>query len=647
MTPVTIGDQKFIKDIDKGWIDAKTKQPADKGLIRLLDSLVINEPVLQKLRTKIDKTVEPVSIYGQKFVYDVNQGWVDEKTKVKAAESLQLVLNSVSPQTKPTVPNVSASLGIVGSAATQQTKQKKPSKTGGGTLLLNRNDKINKPIVAMINSLASIDGFLKQKLENQKIIDQNEKLAQRESLIEQVDTRPNVEVIEPDAKKVDGPSAGLLAVGGLLLLTLDPVQEALKDMFNGIAAMGRMVTGVVTTINDMFKFFVGGDKPTTDTAPAEAETAKKPAPTPVAPPTETPVPEQPTIEQTQPVADAQPVPQEQPATPVPQATPQQKPSFMSEVASGAIGGAAVGSFIPKVGAVAGAAIGGAYGAFKYFSGGSTPSSSSTPNATPAQPPKTDASPASSSTPTPTASKPVNTPSSVDATKAGATGEIPKNNIVALGNYLAAQGADKSKMEHHALSGRVGDHSTNSRHYRGQAIDVNFPGPNEGAILDRLEPQLRAAGYSTIWRKKGHKTHMHVSVGGPEGAGGKSYGDSSSPATESVAEGASNLVASGMEKVGELLGIIAGSIIKPGVPRDDIPSTISTAAKEMNADVAVSKTPKPTTKPAPPPSPPRINKKSEGATQNAASSADKDGVYYYLRRFGYQDLNVPEPKAALP
>ena len=84
MTPVTIGDQKFIKDFNKGWIDSKTKQPADKGLIRLLDSLVIDEPVLKKLRTKIDKRIEPISIAGQKFVFDVNQGWVDEKTKTSS-----------------------------------------------------------------------------------------------------------------------------------------------------------------------------------------------------------------------------------------------------------------------------------------------------------------------------------------------------------------------------------------------------------------------------------------------------------------------------------------------------------------------------------------------------------------------------------
>ena len=125
MTPVTIGDQKFIKDIDKGWIDSKTKQPADKGLIRLLDSLVVNEPALKRLRSKIDRTVEPVSFGGQKFVYDVNQGWIDEKTKIPVPPSLQRTLSNLVPRfgkNDSSDIDLTAGFGIVGSAGLQQTK---------------------------------------------------------------------------------------------------------------------------------------------------------------------------------------------------------------------------------------------------------------------------------------------------------------------------------------------------------------------------------------------------------------------------------------------------------------------------------------------------------------------------------------------
>ena len=121
---------------------------------------------------------------------------------------------------------ISKSFGIVGSAA-----------VAGSNLPIivvaaNNNEpvtpqemSINKPLVKMINALASIDGFIKQRLENQKIISANERLASRESQVEQQQNEPQIEVIQPDAERVSGSGLGALAVGGLLLLTLDPVQE--------------------------------------------------------------------------------------------------------------------------------------------------------------------------------------------------------------------------------------------------------------------------------------------------------------------------------------------------------------------------------------------------------------------------------------
>lgn len=602
MTPVTIGDQKFIKDFNKGWIDSKTKQPADKGLIRLLDSLVINEPVLKKLRVKIDTNVEPVLINGQKFVYDVNQGWIDQKTKTPVPPSFQITLNNAVG--KPTVPNVSASMGIAGEAGLQQTKTKvtpQVQKTGGGTLVYS-NVNINKPIVKMIGALASIDGFLKQRLDNQKNIAKNNLLSIREAQIENISQDAQTQGIKPDAKRISGSSAGLLGLGALALLTLDPVQEAIKSVVNGVVETGKLITGVVSTINKAFTFLLGSSA--TDPTATESQSengAKAAAPTPEAG-SSTPTP------------DAQPV------------TTEQKPSFFASVGAGAATGAVVGSIIPRVGMVAGAVVGGAIAAVKHVSSGgssSTNNSSSTSSSAPQATPQ----------PQSATSAPNATPQPQSATSA--PGQIPKNNIVALGNYLASIGADKSKMEHPALSGRVGDHSQNSRHYRGMAIDVNFPGPNEGAILDALEPQLRAAGYNTIWRKKGHHTHMHVSVGGPEGRGSSTTGDANS-----LMSVASDTVNMGMEKIGELFGILGSAIIKPGVPRGkvDYSEAIGAAAVQTNAELAISKTPK-----APPkisiPQAPNINRSNTGTTQNPATSTDKNSVYYYLRRFGYQDLNV--------
>lgn len=597
MTPVTIGDQKFVKDLNKGWIDAKTKQPADKGLIRLLDSLVIDEPLAKKLRIKIDRSVEPISLNDQKFVYDTNQGWIDEKSKIPVPPHMQTILNAAS---KPKVPDVSDSMGIVGKAA-QQTKAK--PRSGGGTLVNNRNTTINKPLVAMINQLASIDGFLKQRLDNQKIVAKNNLLAIRESQIEATDQAEQMQVIQPDAEKVGGSSAGLVALGGLALLTLDPVQEAIKDIAHGVVETGKFITAVVSTINKAFTFLFSG-KPPADAVPAgESGTT----PTPVAEPTQ----------------DAGSV---LPATTT-SVTPEQKPSFFSDVTAGAATGAVVGSIVPRVGMVAGAAIGGAYSAVTHFtSGGSTtPATSGGTTAPIAQATKTGGSSATSAG---------TSPAQVTQTDATAAGEIPKNNIVALGNYLASKGADKSKMEHMALSGRVGEHSQNSRHYRGAAIDVNFA-TDEAAKLDALAPQLKAAGYNVIWRAKDHYDHMHVSVGGPEGGGG-GYGDSNG-----LMGIAGQAVEGGLEKMAELFGILGSAIIKPGVPRDkeDYSKAISAAAVKTNADVAVTKTPKSAPIPKAP-TPPNINKIDGGATQNPATSADKNSVYYYLRRFGYQDLSTP-------
>ena len=595
MTPVTIGEQKFIKDFNKGWIDSKTKQPADKGLIRLLDSLVLDEPVLKKLRTKIDRTVEPVMLSGQKFVFDVNQGWIDEKTKVAVPPSLQITLNNAVG--RPTISNVGAAMGMAANAGMQQTKAKaSPAQTtGGGTIPL-KNVNINKPIVKMIGALASIDGFLKQRLDNQKMIAKNNLMAARESQIENIDQQPDMQVVQPDAERVGGSSAGLLALGGLALLTLDPVQEAIKSVIGGVVETGKFITGVVSTINDAFKFLFSSTG-TDPTATIPENGVSEPAA----------ISES---SETAPSADAEAV------------TAEQKPTLTSAVSSGATAGAVIGAVVPRVGMIAGAVVGGGIAAVNYFTGGSTGGTQSTE------------SPQATSTVTGGSSAPNATPQTKESQPV-APGQIPKNDIVALGRYLQGQGVTPSE---HPAFGKVGGHSENSRHYRGMAIDLNVAGggSNEAATFDALQPQLRAAGYNTIWRAPGHETHMHVSVGGPEGGG--SYGDS-----HTLMQVAADTVNFGAGKIGELFGMLGSAIIKPGVPRDkeDYSKAIAAAATQTNAESAVAKTPKPV--PTPPiPQPPNINRSDFGATQNPATAADKDSVYYYLRRFGFQELSTSVP-----
>lgn len=594
IAPITIGDQKFVKDTSRGWIDAKTKQMADKGLIKLLDSLAVEEPLAAKLRIKIDRSIEPIFIGKQKYVYDVNQGWIDDKTKIRAPRSLQLALsNSVPVFTKGKAPDLSASLGIVGTAGLQQTggqRQPRKPKTGGGTLVYTRNT-MNKPLVAMINSLASIDGLLKQRLDNQKIISKNNILAIRESQIESIDPVPAT-VAKPDAEKVGGSSAGLALLGGLALLTLDPVQEAIKDIANGVVENGKFITGVVSSINKAFTFLLGAKTPA-DIGDAESTGA-------------------PTTRQ---------------------ATPEAKPSFFSDVSSGATTGAMAGSVVPVVGTIVGGAVGGIVGGVKHFIGGSSSTSSSRSVSTSRNGGNRHATQTSGSATqqaTPISSKP---------TTASNTGEIPKNDIVALGKYLQGQGITVSEQ---SQFGGVGKHGKNSRHYRDNAIDLNIvsgrdvDNPVAAAKFDALKPQLEAAGYRVLWRAKDHEDHMHVSVGGPEGVGGRALGDSNTLLSVG-AEAAS----AGLNKVAELFGILGSAIIKPGVPRDkeDYSKAIADAAVSTNASVVSSKTPK--TSPTPPlPTFPNINKIGNGSSPNQISSADANSVYYYLRRFGFQDLNIP-------
>jgi hypothetical protein len=614
MTPVTIGEQKFIKDFNKGWIDSKTKQPADKGLIRLLDSLVLDEPVLKKLRTKIDRTVEPVMLSGQKFVFDVNQGWIDEKTKVAVPPSLQITLNNAVG--RPTVPNVGAAMGMAANAGMQQTKAKaSPAQTtGGGTIPL-KNVNINKPIVKMIGALASIDGFLKQRLDNQKMIAKNNLMAARESQIKNIDQQPDMQVIQPDAERVGGSSAGLLALGGLALLTLDPVQEAIKSVIGGVVETGKFITGVVSTINDAFKFLFSS----TATIPE--------APTPQG---QTTPSTQPSTEPT--TTNAQPV------------VPEEKSSFFTNVAAGAATGAVAGAIVPRIGAVAGAVVGGGIAAVRHVTSGG----SSLGGSTQSQPMATGGSttPVSPSTTPNATSETTNTGNVVQVNhpETGSGWGIPGAND-AYGRPIAfskegAEGfakmmqdsggivkpSDVASSKRSVAKNNQVDGATNSPHLRGVAMDIH----------GSSESWIRQNGYKYGW-----KPHDYAGTHGGHfvfGGAGMSPDEGSS-----IGQVISDTVNFGAGKIGELFGMLGSAIIKPGVPRDkeDYSKAIAAAATQTNAESAVAKTPKPV--PTPPiPQPPNINRSDFGATQNPATAADKNSVYYYLRRFGFQELSTPVP-----
>jgi len=261
MSSVTIGDQKFVKTGGQ-WIDAKTKQLANKDLLKLLDSMVINEPEAKKLSVNIDRRVEPISIGAQKYIYDTNRGWIDEKTKIPAPKSLQLTLSNASPRfgkNDSASIDLTAGFGITGSAAVQKIKrQQTTANKGGGTLVTTKNVTINKPLIAMINQLASIDSYLKQQLKNKQIVAAKNMAQIKESNIENKIIENQAEPTQ-DATKEPSKLAmigGLVGLTALLATQFDPIKDALAEVVDFGVSIGGFVSDIAKTLNSGFSWLL-------------------------------------------------------------------------------------------------------------------------------------------------------------------------------------------------------------------------------------------------------------------------------------------------------------------------------------------------------------------------------------------------------
>jgi hypothetical protein len=105
--------------------------------------------------------------------------------------------------------------------------------------------------------------------------------------------------------------------------------------------------------------------------------------------------------------------------------------------------------------------------------------------------------------------------------------LPSGDLVALGNALKGM---KVQVSEHPAFGGVSPtaHGKNSAHYDNMAIDINAPGgiveaqdPTWGPKFDQLAKQIQAAGYTVLWRTKGHQDHIHAQIGGKGIRGGQS------------------------------------------------------------------------------------------------------------------------------
>lgn len=282
--PVTIGGQTFINDPDKGWIDRKTKIPADKGLIRLLDSLEI-KPVESRLKIKIDRSRDPVFLNGQKFVYDKNSGWIDEKTKTKVPDSLQKILESA---TKPAIQDmvtatemVAETFGAVGVVAKQRVRIKQPPVQKNKQATANRiaNNKnqliINTQLVKMITHLSSINSLIQQRKEQDIAVARNVSDQLDEAKIENAAQSDTITANTQDATKQSGPDLFLLAAGGLLIANyIDPIMNVVTTLSDGLYKLGSFTMDVVKAINSAFTFISGGNK---ESAPTSTPSTPAPA----------------------------------------------------------------------------------------------------------------------------------------------------------------------------------------------------------------------------------------------------------------------------------------------------------------------------------------------------------------------------------
>ena len=271
--PVTIGGQTFIKTAE-GWVDQKSKAKAPEGLLSLLNRLQVeNSSEGKKKRVRIDTSRPVVKLGKTEYVWDLNSNvWIDKKTKDAANPAFSKLIEAayqgiVEGTTeeeklyenwakKAAAGQVFSGMGVAGQAA----KQKVKTPTGGGQLPVS-NIKINSPIVEMIEKLAAVDGYLKQRLDNQKKIANKNLVATKEAAIEakSEDASPIEQNSQADAEKSDATGMGVaLLVGGLIAAQFEPVQEAFKSLANGIKSVFNFVGNVANTISNGLDFFTGG-----------------------------------------------------------------------------------------------------------------------------------------------------------------------------------------------------------------------------------------------------------------------------------------------------------------------------------------------------------------------------------------------------
>jgi hypothetical protein len=660
--PVTIGGQTFIKT-PEGWLDKKTKVRAPESLFTLLNSLTSESTTeYKKLRVRIDSSKPPVSLAGEEYVFDLNQGkWINKKTRDAVNDSLQKVINGVleklEAEKASAAPAITAAMGTIGQAAKSNVK-----KPDGAKMPV--NIKINSPIVTMIEKLATIDGYLKQKLDNQKKIAARNISMAKETAIEATpsDASPAQEVKTEDASKDNTAAmATALLVGGLIAAQFEPVQEAFKSLVDGVKGVWNFVSGVSGAIADGLDAFTGSSSTSSTNSSATSlptgsgsSNLQSSDPNTVEAPAQG-APSEPNKADATPVVNTQSTPN--------QATPSQPSSGSARLGRTVIGAAVGGAIAGPVGAAVGGAVG-------FLSAPSSPpansgSSSSAPAPSSQPAPASSSSAPSGSTPSGNVSQQKSQATRTDApqpTPAGA-GMSYIQTMSGLKTTVNSQHAEKFQglindleatgYKIKTLGGfanrNVAGTNKKSYHAQGMAIDINykenphtFPGDSDYGRTDMPAnvgdlARKHGLGWGGNWRSS--KDTMHFSAAASEqGTAPDPRGDVAGP-VGAAAEAIWNLGAGAIEALGSVISAGLGPMASRSITESlmqTAPNTageIATAAVSKNAKMAEVNTPAIETGPMIK-DPPNISKSgSTDFIQNAPTVSDMSSIDYYLTRMG--------------
>ena len=678
--PITIGGQKFIKTAD-GWVDQKSKTSAPEGLLKLLNSLQVeNSSEGKKKRVRIDTSRPVVKLGKTEYVWDLNSGvWIDRKTKdavnpafsklIEAA--YQGTIQGVTPEEQSYDKSKAASSVVNNMGSTgQAAKQKVRTPSGSGRLpapnikINSPSIKINSPIVQMIEKLATVDGYLKQRLDNQKKIANRNLVATKEAAIESKsgDASPVEQVSENDAEKSDATGIGVaLLVGGLIAAQFEPVQEAFKSLASGIKSVFNFVKDVASVVSDGLDFFTGGSsasdsKVETSTATPNITQGNTPSSPKSAPQAKLSAPS----EANEAVPSAITPSSVAPTTPAIVSNSGSTKPTMASSSSSSSSRVNTSSAAPNNSGLRAAAPSptrsNATPAPMVSSSNAAPSKVSAPTPTP------NATPASAAPATPNATPASAAPATPNATPDGSNydGLRLKSEETTGGGQAASKTIEFAKIVQAQIPELTRFTAFNdnyhkgrtSKHNEGLAFDFTIKDPSQStAVADRVKAAADANGYKVkiIDEYKDASAgatggHIHVTVLGP-GTGSTIEGGSGSSILEQVTTVGANIGKGAIEAIGTILRAGLGEMTPTSgsqlsTVNDTMSGNIARAARERTATVAETKTPEPVavTKS----DPVNMNAPSGSSTiQNMPTASDKAGVEFYLTRMGFPKITYTQ------